>query len=107
MVFKNSDLLLYPALRDSGGFVVLEALSQSLPVATLNIGGPGQIVDNECGIKISVNKKNENEIIFELSSEIEKLINNKDIIDHKRKKSFEKINDFNWENKVLRLYRQL
>ena len=52
-------------------------------------------------------KKNENEIIFELSSEIEKLINNKDIIDHKRKKSFEKINDFNWENKVLRLYKQL
>ena len=106
-VFKNSELLLYPALRDSGGFVVLEALSQSLPVATLNIGGPGQIVDNECGIKISVNKKNENEIIFELSSEIEKLINNKDIIDHKRKKSLEKINDFNWENKVLRLYKQL
>ena len=103
-IFKNSDLLLFPSLRDSGGFVVLEALSQSLPVATLNIGGPGLMIDNDCGIKINVNKKNENEIIYELSTKINELIDNDSLIIYKRKKSLEKVNNFTWKIKAQKLY---
>jgi len=39
-LYKKSDLLIFPSLRDSGGFVVLEAMSCGLPVATLDLGGP-------------------------------------------------------------------
>ena len=31
--------------------VILEAMSNGLPSAVLNIGGPGQIIDNKCGIR--------------------------------------------------------
>lgn len=43
------DLLFYPSLRDSGAFVVLEALQSGLPVVCFDLGGPGLIVDQTCG----------------------------------------------------------
>lgn len=43
------DLLLCPALRDSGGFVVLEALQLGRPVVCLKLGGPGVLVDASVG----------------------------------------------------------
>ena len=64
-IFKKSNLLFFPALRDSGGMVILEAMSNGLPSAVLNIGGPGQIVDNKCGIRVNVKNKSEEVIIDE------------------------------------------
>jgi glycosyltransferase involved in cell wall biosynthesis len=36
----GSKLLVHPSFHDSGGFVVVEALAQGVPVLTLDIGGP-------------------------------------------------------------------
>jgi glycosyltransferase involved in cell wall biosynthesis len=36
----GSRLLVHPSFHDSGGFVVVEALAQGVPVLTLDIGGP-------------------------------------------------------------------
>lgn len=47
--YRDADVLLFPSLRDSGGMVVLEALSHGLPVITTNLGGPGAIVNPSCG----------------------------------------------------------
>lgn len=47
------DALLFPGLHDSGGMVVLEALVAGLPVVCLDIGGPGELVTQECGFKIA------------------------------------------------------
>tara|TARA_B110000285_G_scaffold227325_1_gene288469 strand:- start:901 stop:1674 length:774 start_codon:yes stop_codon:yes gene_type:complete len=104
-IFNKSDLLLYPSLRDSGGFTVLDALSQGLPVATLNLGGPGEMINNDCGIKIDVNNKSESQIIFDLTAKIEQLIKNEIRINNLRNKSLERINHFSWINKALRLYK--
>ena len=51
-LYKDFDLLFYPSLRDSGGFVVLEALQAGLPVVCFKLGGPGVIVDDSCGAAI-------------------------------------------------------
>ena len=48
-VFDQHDVFLFPSLHDSGGMVVLEALCRGLPVVCLDLGGPGQIVDDTCG----------------------------------------------------------
>jgi glycosyltransferase involved in cell wall biosynthesis len=103
-LFKKSDLLIFPSLRDSGGLVVLEAMSHGLTVATLNIGGPGQIVNNDCGININVEKKEEDEIIIELSSSINYLISNRSELDIKKKKSVERVSDFSWKKKAMIIY---
>jgi glycosyltransferase involved in cell wall biosynthesis len=47
--YRDADVLLFPSLRDSGGMVVLEALSHGLPVITTNLGGPGAIANQSCG----------------------------------------------------------
>ena len=103
-LFKKSDLLIFPSLRDSGGFVILEAMSYGLVVATLDLGGPGLIVDNDCGIRITTHKKTLNEVIVELSSSVNNLIKNKEIFNNKKIKSIERVKNFNWINKILKMY---
>ncbi|MBU1363486.1 MAG: glycosyltransferase family 4 protein [Gammaproteobacteria bacterium] len=51
--YKDFDLLFYPSLRDSGGFVVLEALQCGLPVVCFRLGGPGVVVDDTCGAAVA------------------------------------------------------
>ena len=75
-----------------------------MPVSTLNLGGPGQMVNNECGIQIEVGNKTENEIVLELSSRINNLFNNKDELLLKRNKSTERSKEFNWEKKAYLIY---
>jgi glycosyltransferase involved in cell wall biosynthesis len=52
--YAEADALVFPALRDSGGSALLEAMSRNLPVICLDWAGPGEIVAEGCGIKISV-----------------------------------------------------
>lgn len=47
------DVLLFPSLHDSGGMVVLEAMAAGVPIVCLDIGGPGVLVDETCGFKVS------------------------------------------------------
>lgn len=51
-VYAEHDVLFYPSLRDSGGFVVLEALEAGLPVVCFALGGPGVIVDDQVGAAV-------------------------------------------------------
>ena len=51
--FFAHDVFLFPSLHDSGGYVVLEALACQLPVVCLDLGGPGQIVQEQYGVKVN------------------------------------------------------
>jgi glycosyltransferase involved in cell wall biosynthesis len=48
----ESDVLLFPSLHDSGGWVCLEAMAAGRPVICLDLGGPGLQVTPETGIKV-------------------------------------------------------
>lgn len=52
--YAAADALVFPALRDSGGSALLEAMSRGLPVICLDWAGPGEMVDAASGIKIPV-----------------------------------------------------
>ena len=54
-LFGSHDLFRFPSLHDSGGFVVLEALSHGLPVVCLDLGGPKDVVTPDSGIVIKSN----------------------------------------------------
>jgi glycosyltransferase involved in cell wall biosynthesis len=51
-LYETHDLLLFPSLHDSGGFVALEALAHGMPVVCLDLGGPGDLVTSGCGIVV-------------------------------------------------------
>jgi len=52
--YGAADVLVFPALRDSGGSALLEAMARSLPVICLDWGGPAEMVDTNSGLKIPV-----------------------------------------------------
>jgi len=55
-LYESSDALVFPALRDSGGSALLEAMARFLPVICLDWAGPGEMVDAGSGVKIPVSK---------------------------------------------------
>lgn len=57
-LYQTHDLFLFPSLHDSGGFVVLEALSHGLPVVCLDLGGPKGIVTANSGVVVKHNGQN-------------------------------------------------
>ena len=69
---RQGDVLLHPAFREGWGGAVLEGMSMGLPVVCLDWGGPGYIVDDESGIKVSVDQPRER-IVEGLADAIERL----------------------------------
>jgi len=69
--YRDADVFVFPALRDSGGSGLLEAMSRGLPVVCLDWGGPGEMVDDASGIKITVS--NPTETVQELKRALEGL----------------------------------
>jgi glycosyltransferase involved in cell wall biosynthesis len=52
--YATADALVFPALRDSGGSALLEAMARYVPVICLDWGGPGEMLDEQSGIKVPV-----------------------------------------------------
>lgn len=71
--FQTYTALVFPSLHDSGGLVVLEALARGVPVICLNLGGPGVIVNESCGVAVSTANADEPEIVSALANAMVKL----------------------------------
>jgi glycosyltransferase involved in cell wall biosynthesis len=52
-LYAQSDLFVFPSLHDSSGSVMLESLSRGLPVVCLDLGGPKNYVNEQCGVVVS------------------------------------------------------
>ncbi|MFZ1085835.1 MAG: glycosyltransferase family 4 protein [Terracidiphilus sp.] len=59
--------LVFPSLHDTGGMVVLEAFSQGLPVICFDLGGPGVLVNESCGIVVSAKDADESRTVAGLA----------------------------------------
>ncbi len=57
--YAAADALVFPALRDSGGSALLEAMARYVPVICLDWGGPGEMVNADSGIKVPVTNPRE------------------------------------------------
>lgn len=51
-VYQQFDAFLFPSLHDTGGFALIEAMANELPVICLDCGGPAIAVAEGCGQKI-------------------------------------------------------
>jgi glycosyltransferase involved in cell wall biosynthesis len=50
--YRAADLFVFPSYREPGGNVVFEAMGCGLPLIVSDLGGPGNAVDNTCGIRL-------------------------------------------------------
>lgn len=85
-IMREGSVLLAPFFRDSGGFVVLEALDVNMIPIVLNLGGPRHICDFIPEIIIDVDRKTSSELVEEMKNLIEKLLYDKQFCMHLRQK---------------------
>ena len=103
-MYRSHDLFLFTSLHESGGTVVLEAMTRAMPVAAFNIGGPAITVSNETGLLIEVAGKTEAEVVEELSNRIISLLQDPHEYQHKSIKTLERVRKYTWTQLVSEVY---
>jgi glycosyltransferase involved in cell wall biosynthesis len=102
-LYAEHDVLLFPAMHDSGGMVVLEAMDCGVPVVCLKLGGPATLVDESCGHAVDPTGKDAAQVIRELGDAL---------VGHARERSRpvfaeaarRRCLEFSWPQKVARIY---
>jgi len=56
-LYPDFDLFLFPSLHDTGGYAVIEAMFNELPVICLDCGGPALAVQAGCGLKVPLGSR--------------------------------------------------
>ena len=96
--YPDYDLFLFPSLHDTGGFAVLEALANSLPVICLATGGPDVAVNDRCGFKIPLGSRNS--VVAGLAQAIRTYDRNRDLLLEHAKASRQILSrEFDWQRK--------
>jgi glycosyltransferase involved in cell wall biosynthesis len=101
--YRSHHVMLFPSLHDPGGMVVLESLTQGLPVVCLDIGGPGILVTEDCGRVIEAARSTRAEIIARLGQALVELSDEDTrapLVPGARWRS----DEFCWQSKVARIY---
>ena len=104
-LYPEHDVMLFPSLHDSSGNVVLEALSHSLPVICLKIGGPGIIVNSSCGYAIPVFNLNTTLLIDKLANSMIKLNYDYNLRNSLKKGAISRSKQFSWSSSVSKVYK--
>lgn len=105
--YGQYDIFLYPSLHDSSGNVILEALSQGLPVVCLDLGGPGVMVNESCGRVIATAGLSETDAIKSLSEAIKDLALNHELLSQLGDGAFVRSQEYRWDKVVGNLYATL
>ena len=103
-LLDQNHLLFIPTLRDSGSFVVLEAMTKGIPCAVLDLGGPNILVNQDCGIKIENYNKKENQIVNDFTLAIQQLSSDPTQYQNKSNLSIEQAKKFTWRKKIEYIY---
>lgn len=102
-LYSEHDIFFFPSLRDSGGFVVLEALQNAMPVVCLRLGGPGVIVNDSCGRAV-VAENNVDETIIQLSNAVLETLNMIKEDSLLADRCVSRAEFFEWEHLIKRVY---
>lgn len=100
--YKKADIFVFTSLRDTSGNVVLEAMSQGLPIIAFDHHGMHDILTEECAIKIPIS--NYNKMVEDIAHSIDKLANDRELRIKMGKASIQRIMDnYLWEDKAKRI----
>jgi glycosyltransferase involved in cell wall biosynthesis len=103
-----ADVLIFSSLRDQCGTVVTEALSRGVPLVCLDHQGVGDVITENCGIKIPVTTPDE--VISRLRDAIVYLSNNPEKLHELSHGARERARDYLWSSngkKMAEIYRQV
>jgi len=104
VLYQQHDALLYPSLHDSGGMVVLEAMAHGLPVICLDLGGPGIMVDADCGRVIATAGRTEAQVVEDLAAALKVLHNDDSLRARLSEGARCRAAEFSWDRQVRAIY---
>ena len=94
--YRQADIFCFPSLTEASGNVLLEAMLYSLPILTINNGGPKYMCPDDGAIKINI--QSEDKIIEQLTKELTGLMAVPDKRKAMGKANYEfLVNNFSWE----------
>jgi glycosyltransferase involved in cell wall biosynthesis len=105
-LYNNHDLLLFPSLHDSSGWVVLEALCQGLPVVCLDVGGPKDIVTLKSGVIIKTDGLNTNQVAANIAVQLYELLSSPTTLSALSAGAISRANEFLLPNRIGKFYKQ-
>ena len=105
-LFDIHDVFVFPSLHDSAGWVVLESLCKGIPVACLNLGGPGEIVTPASGIIIDTAGLDTSGVAAKLAEELRMLLADPERLAALSTGAIARAGEFLLRNQVERLYGQ-
>ena len=107
--FRHAQAFVFPSLREFGGAVVLEAMASGLPPIVVNYGGPGELVSDECGIRLPMVSREE--LIGRLSDAMVSMIRDPQQSQRMSHSGIERVRrGFTWSKKaaqIVTIYRDL
>lgn len=95
---EQSDIFLFPSLREGGSWSLMEAMAIGLPVICLDWAGMSVTTDDDCAIRLPVS--NPEQMPKDMAAAIIKLIDNPELRRQMGKAGRKRIKEvFNWEAK--------
>ncbi|MGA8497309.1 MAG: glycosyltransferase, partial [Xanthobacteraceae bacterium] len=103
-LYDSHDLLLFPSLHDSGGLVVLEALSHGLPVVCLDLGGPKDIVTPDSGIVVRTAGRHTGEVAAAMTDGMFRILNSPERLSSLSAGAIARANQFILSDHIVKFY---
>lgn len=103
-IYREHNVMLFPSLHESGGSVVLEAMAHGLPVVCLDLGGPGQLVNNSCGRVVATGRRSVDEVVKALSEAVAEIAENPPLHTRLAEGAVARAVDFEWSRVIRRVY---
>lgn len=97
-IYTKANVLIMPSIRETSGNVMLEAMAQKVPVIAYNKFGAAILLNKEFAWLYDGNTRDE--IIENLSLDIKEAIENYKLVKLKGEKSFSKVKEYLFENKI-------
>ena len=102
--YKNADYFAFPSLHDSSGNVVIEAMANGLPIICFNLGGPGFLVDETCGLVVEAREKSTQQVIQDLAEAISTAANNPKLRENLSNGALTHVQNYTWDALYERVY---
>lgn len=105
-LYRKADAFVFPSLHDSGGTVVIEALSFGLPVICFRLGGPPLLVGNG-GIIVDVDKADFKSASSRLADAIRQLRDDAGLRDRLSQAALARSASLTWQSTARAAYEQV
>jgi glycosyltransferase involved in cell wall biosynthesis len=101
-IYSDYDVFIFPSLHDTGGYAVIEAMLNELPVICLDCGGPAMAVRENCGVKVPLGSRSN--VIVGLASAISRYDQSRALVVSEGRAAREVVlQEYDWNRKGARM----